>query len=169
MIECIKRSNKKIPRHGAKSFSEVAMSERNTILIVDDYEFNRLLLSEMFPERNILEAADGAEGITMYEKNRDKICAVLTDIMMPRVDGLGLLDFFSKAKYITEVPVFVISADSSNKVITKAFQLGVEDVITKPFNVNFVKKHIDHIIELYELRRAVEGMSGTDITDDDFV
>lgn len=144
------------------------MSERNTILIVDDYEFNRLLLSEMFPERDIIEAENGAEGITSYEKNRDKICAVLTDIMMPRVDGLGLLDFFSKAKYITEVPVFVISADSSNKVITKAFQLGAEDVITKPFNVNFVKKHINHIIELFELRRTVSESGGDDMILDEF-
>lgn len=133
------------------------MSEKNTILIVDDYEFNRELLIEMFPEREIIETENGAEGIAAYEKNRDKICAVLTDIMMPKVDGLGLLETFAKSRYMDEVPVFVISADSSNKVVTRAYKLGAEDVITKPFNVNFVKKHIDHIIELYELRRRLSG------------
>ncbi len=70
------------------------MSRKNTILIVDDYEFNRLLLSEMFPERDIIEASNGAEGIKEYEKHRDEVCAVLTDIMMPIVDGLSLLEFF---------------------------------------------------------------------------
>lgn len=145
------------------------MSEKNTILIVDDYEFNRQLLAEMFPEREIIEAENGADGITAYEKDRDKICAVLTDIMMPQVDGMRLLEHFSKNKYITEVPVFIISADSSGSVITKAYRLGAEDVITKPFNVNFVKKHIDHIIELFKLREKVGEIGGANITDDDFV
>ncbi len=67
--------------------------------------------------------------------------------------------------------MFVISADSSNKVLTKAFQFGAEDVITKPFNVNFVKKHINHIIELYELRCAVKSDPSSedeDIDEDEF-
>lgn len=147
------------------------MSRKNTILIVDDYEFNRLLLSKMFPERDIIEASNGAEGIKEYEKHRDEVCAVLTDIMMPIVDGLSLLEFFNKSRFIDEVPVFVISADSSNKVLTKAFQFGAEDVITKPFNVNFVKKHINHIIELYELRSAVKSDPSSedeDIDEDEF-
>lgn len=142
------------------------MGRKNTILIVDDYEFNRLLLSEMFPERDIIEVVNGAEAIREYEKHKDDICAVLTDIMMPVVDGINLLEFFSKSRYINEVPVFVISADSSNKVVTKAYQLGAEDVITKPFNTNFVKKHIDHIIELYELRRRVGALSDDEFDDD---
>lgn len=142
------------------------MGRKNTILIADDYEFNRLLLSEMFPERDIIEAVNGAEAIKEYEKHRDEICAVLTDVMMPVVDGINMLEFFSKSRYIDEVPVFVISADSSNKVVTKAYQLGAEDVITKPFNTNFAKKHIDHIIELYELRRRVKELSGGEFDDD---
>ena len=143
------------------------MSERNTILIADDYEFNRLLLSEMFPERDIIEVENGAQAITEYEKHRDEVCAVLTDIMMPVVDGLSFLEFFKKNRYIEEVPVFVISADSSNKVVTKAYQLGAEDVITKPFNVNFVKRHINHIIELFELRRMVKLDPKYDFNDED--
>lgn len=140
--------------------------ERNTVLIADDYEFNRLILSEMFPERDILEACNGAEAIKLYEAHRGEICAVLTDIMMPIVDGLGLLEFFSKAKFIEEVPVFVVSADSSSKVVTKAYQYGAEAVITKPFNTNFVKKHINHIIELYELRELCKKNGLLDYTDE---
>ena len=142
------------------------MARKNTILIADDYEFNRMLLSEMFPERDIIEAVNGADAIKEYEKHRGEICAVLTDVMMPVVNGINLLEFFSKSHYIDEVPVFVISADSSNKVVTKAYQLGAEDVITKPFNTNFAKKHIDHIIELYELRQKVEGLSANNFDDE---
>ena len=111
---------------------------------------------------DIIKVENGAQAIKEYEKHKDEICAVLTDIMMPIVDGLTFLEFFNKSRYIEDVPVFVISADSSNKVITKAYQLGAEDVITKPFNVNFVKKQINHIIELFELRRIVKRYSSQD-------
>lgn len=142
------------------------MGNRNTLLIADDYEFNRLLLSEMFPERKIIEVSNGADAILEYEQHKDEICAVLTDVMMPKIDGLGLLDYLYKNKHVFETPVFVISADSSNKVITTAFKLGAEDFITKPFNTSFAKKHIDHIIELFELRRRMKETSNGEFDDE---
>ncbi len=142
------------------------MSDRNTILIADDYEFNRLLLSEMFPERDIIEVSNGADAILEYEQHKSEICAVLTDVMMPKIDGIGLLSYLSKNKYVYETPVFIVSADSSNKVITNAFKLGAEDVFTKPFNTNFAKKHINHIIELFELRRRMKENSDGEFNDE---
>ncbi len=127
--------------------------EKNTILIVDDFEFNRELLRELFPDREILEAANGSSAIEQYEQHKDEICAVLTDIMMPQSDGFALLEYFNKNHYMDDVPVFVISADTSTNANTKAFRLGAEAMITKPFNTNFLQKHIEHIMELYELRR----------------
>jgi len=142
------------------------MSDRNTILIADDYEFNRVLLSEMFPERDIIEVSNGADAILEYEQHKDEICAVLTDVMMPKIDGMGLLDYLSKNKHVLRTPVFIVSADSSSKVITNAFKLGAEAVITKPFNTNFAKKHIDHIIELFELRRRLKESSSDEVNDE---
>lgn len=127
--------------------------EKNTILIVDDFEFNRELLRELFPDRDILEAANGSSAIEQYEQHKNEICAVLTDIMMPQSDGFALLEYFNKNHYMDDVPVFVISADTSTAANTKAFRLGAEAMITKPFNTNFLQKHIEHIMELYELRR----------------
>ena len=142
------------------------MREKNIILIVDDYEFNRQLLSELFPDREVIEAANGSVAIEEYEKHKDEICAVLTDIMMPVTDGIGLLEYFHKNKHSADTPIFVVSADSSGKLISKAYQLGAEAVITKPFNSNFVKKHIDHIIELFRLREIVANGSPQSLDDD---
>lgn len=143
------------------------MPEKNTLLIVDDYEFNRLMLCDMFSDMNIIEAENGFKAIEEYEKHKDEICAVLTDLMMPVLDGFGLLDYFYKNKYVNNVPVFIISADSSNKSLSKAFELGAEDVISKPFNINFVKKRISNIIELYKLREIVYN-DDDDFLDDEF-
>ncbi|MBD5384150.1 MAG: response regulator [Ruminococcaceae bacterium] len=142
------------------------MAEKNTILIVDDYEFNRLMLSDMFSDKTIIEAENGFKAIEEYEKHKDEICCVLSDIMMPVLDGFGLLDYFYKNKYVEVVPVFIISADTSTKSLTKAYDLGAEDVISKPFNINFVKKRINNTIELYRLREVVYNSDDDDLGDE---
>ncbi len=141
------------------------MTEKNTLLIVDDYEFNRIMLSDMFPNYNIIEAENGFKAIEEYEKHKDEICGVLSDIMMPVLDGFGLLDYFNKNKYNQKVPVFIISADTSNKALTKAYELGAQDIIAKPFNINFVRKRIENLIELYKLREYVASLAKDDDSD----
>ncbi len=64
------------------------------------------------------------------------------------------------------MPVFIISADTSTKSLTKAFDLGAEDVISKPFNINFVKKRINNMIELYRLREIVYNSDADDFGDE---
>lgn len=131
---------------------------KNTILIVDDFEFNRTILKDLFPDYGIIEAENGFRAIEEYEKHKDEICAVLSDLMMPVLDGFGVLDYFYKNKYSDHVPVFIISADSSNKALTKAYDMNAQDVITKPFNIKFVRRRIENIIELFRLREIVNNM-----------
>ncbi len=141
------------------------MTEKNTLLIVDDYEFNRRMLREMLPSFDVIEAENGFRAIEEYEKNKDKICCVLSDIMMPVLDGFGLLEYFYKNKYYETVPVFIISADNSSKALQKAYNMGAQDVINKPFNQNFVRKRIENIIELFRLREIINSAQDTDIPD----
>lgn len=129
--------------------------ERNTLLIVDDFEFNRAVLCDAFSERNIIQAENGFKAIEEFEKHKEEICAVLTDLVMPVLDGFGLLDYMQKNGYLKEVPVFVFTADSSQKSLNRAYELEAEDIINKPFNIKFVKKRIDNIIELYRLRKQI--------------
>ena len=129
------------------------MEERNTLLIVDDFEFNRLMLSDTFRDRRVVEAENGKRAIEEFEKNKDKLCAVLLDIMMPVMDGFGVLEYLVDNKYIDDIPVFIISADTSDKSLSRAYDLGAADVIAKPFNIRFVRRRINNIIELYDQRR----------------
>ena len=131
----------------------IFMEERNTLLIVDDFEFNRLMLSDTFSDRRVIEAENGKRAIEEFEKNKDKLCAVRRDIMMPVMDGFGVLEYLVDNKYIDDIPVFIISADTSDKSLSRAYDLGAADVIAKPFNIRFVRRRINNIIELYSQRR----------------
>ena len=101
------------------------MEERNTLLIVDDFEFNRLMLSDTFSDRRVVEAENGKRAIEEFEKNKDKLCAVLLDIMMPVMDGFGVLEYLVDNKYIDDIPVFIISADTSSARRTSLRSLSI--------------------------------------------
>ncbi len=134
------------------------MIQKNTLLIVDDFEFNRLMLSDTFSDRNVIEAENGERAIEEFEQHKDQLCAVLLDIMMPVMDGFGVLEYLVKNNYIDDIPVFIISADTSDKSLSRAYDLGAADVIAKPFNIRFVRRRINNIIELYDQRRHLRSV-----------
>lgn len=131
---------------------------RNTILIVDDMEINRAILAEGFREEfQILEASNGQEAVDIINEN-DDIAAVLLDIMMPVMDGLGVLKEMNSSGVINSVPVFIITASDSEKTLLDAYNLGAVDIISKPFMMNFLKCRIGGVIELYRHRNELEDI-----------
>lgn len=85
---------------------------RDKVLIVDDAEFNREMLAEILgDEYAILMAEDGCKGIDMIERHKDEICVILLDLIMPVVDGYGVLAFMEEKGYLKYMPVLVISGE----------------------------------------------------------
>ena len=80
------------------------------LLIVDDSELNRAILGELFKDQyEIVEAENGREAIDLLEKDHAQIAALLLDIVMPVLDGFGVLEFLAKSGYHNEIPVFLIT------------------------------------------------------------
>ncbi len=128
----------------------------NAILIVDDMEINRAILAEGFKdEYEILEAENGRQAIELLDSNNN-IAAVLLDLIMPEMDGMGVLKEMNDSGKIVHIPVFIITAENSEKMLMDAYNLGAVDVITKPFMMNFLRCRIGNIIELYRHRNDLE-------------
>lgn len=103
------------------------------LLIVDDSELNRAILGELFKDQyEIVEAENGREAIDLLEKDHAQIAALLLDIVMPVLDGFGVLEFLAKSGYHNEIPVFLITAETSGAVRMRGYESGVVDVIAKP-------------------------------------
>ncbi|MBQ3496645.1 MAG: response regulator, partial [Oscillospiraceae bacterium] len=127
------------------------------ILIVDDDNMNRSILHTLFEdEYDVLEACDGQEAIDILVENNMCVSAILLDIFMPRVDGFGVLEFLQSRTVDPPIPVFFITAGSADDVILRGFDMGVLDVIIKPFVPIVVKRRISTALELYERRYAME-------------
>lgn len=132
-------------------------SKANAILIVDDDEINREILKNLFSEYYaIMEAEDGQQGLDAILTNADCICAVLLDVMMPKMSGLEVLEKLKEKNLLERIPVFLITAemDASMK---KAYEIGAMDVIGKPVIPYLVLRRVNSVVELYQARRRLEN------------
>ena len=82
-----------------------------TMLIVDDDIINRSILENIFSRYyRIEEAEDGSEGLEKILSNPDRLCAILLDVVMPRMDGIQVLRRLHETGLTDRVPVFLITA-----------------------------------------------------------
>lgn len=126
------------------------------ILIIDDSEMNRLLLSEMLGEEfDILEAENGEEGLGILHQYGTSISVVLLDIVMPVMDGFEVLDFMIKEHWNEEIPVIMISSENSPDTMRKAYEMGVVDYISRPFDARVVYRRVVNTIKLYAKQRRL--------------
>lgn len=131
-------------------------NEKQKILIVDDSEMNRAILNEMLHEEFIiLEAENGEECINLLRKYGKDISLVLLDIVMPVMDGFAVLEQMNRNKWIEDSPVIMISSENSAESIRKAYDMGVSDFISRPFDANVVIRRVYNTIKLYAKQRRL--------------
>lgn len=130
--------------------------DKQRILIVDDEEVNRTLLDGMFcGEYETIQAANGQEAIERLKKYQN-IVLVLLDVMMPDVDGFGVLEYMKRQNLIDTIPVILITAETVRDSDGRAYEYGIADVIHKPFYPDIVKRRAANIIDLYQNKNNME-------------
>lgn len=133
--------------------------KRDTILVVDDVEVNRFILCEVFKsDYRMIEAENGEEALEFIKKESERLAVILLDVVMPIVNGYGVLEKISAEGYMNKIPVVLITGDELAKHEIKGYDFGVSDIISKPFDVNIVKKRVDNIIELFQHKNNLEEL-----------
>ena len=128
------------------------------ILVIDDEEINREIISSCFEDDySVLTAESGEEALDIISKH-DDIAAILLDIYMPGMSGLDVLEELNKLGLIKKIPVFIITAANDTQILSRAYSLGAEDIISKPFNINFMRCRVENIIELYRRRDDLQSV-----------
>ena len=129
------------------------MSENARILVVDDVAENRDLLIRRLNRlgmRQIDQAADGVEALAAIRTHNYDL--VLLDIMMPELDGFGVLAALKEEGRTNELPIIVISAMSEIEAIVRCVELGAEDFLFKPFNPTLLRARVLASLEKKSLR-----------------
>ena len=126
------------------------------VLIVDDSELNRDILSAMLgSEFNIMEASSGEECLSVLEEYGTAISIVLLDIVMPGISGFEVLRVMNADHLIEDIPVIMISSDNSDSSVREAYEMGVSDYISRPFDAKVVYHRVFNTIKLYSKQRRL--------------
>ncbi len=83
---------------------------------------------------DFFEAENGVQAVKILTEQHDHINLVLLDMVMPKLNGFGVLSVMNQNHWIDSVPVIMISAESDSVYVERAYQLGVTDYIGRPFD-----------------------------------
>ena len=118
------------------------------ILVVDDSRamraYTRGVLRENF-ECQIVEATSGFEALRLLP--RQSFDLVITDINMPDINGLELIRFIRKSERHKELPILIISTQTSEQNRSRVYDLGANAFISKPFEPETLKKEVSRLTE----------------------
>lgn len=133
--------------------------KKRTLLIVDDVELNRAILNEIFCKNYyIIEAANGKEALDIILNKGTKVDLVLLDLVMPVMDGFGLMEILKEKGILEHLPVVVITVDGSEQILNKAYSMGAEEIIIKPFNPDIIRRKVRNILSMYLRMELISSM-----------
>ncbi len=133
--------------------------QKGKILIVDDSEMNRSILADMLEEEyKILEAEDGEQAIEVLQEHHADVALVLLDIVMPKMDGFGVLEVMARNNWIEDLPVIMISSESGSAQVARAYDMGVTDFIGRPFDALVVRRRVVNTLLLYAKQKRLMDM-----------
>lgn len=126
--------------------------EMKRILVIDDNSDIRDLISFIFEKAGlkVIQSPDGESGLKELKAKRPHL--VLLDATMPGISGLEVLKAIRKNsdKELSRVPIMMLTANSAEEDITRAFELGASSYIVKPFKKEKILTEVDLMLQLEE-------------------
>lgn len=139
--------------------------ERSILIIEDNDELRRFLITILRDRYSVLEAANGKQGLEIISKELPDL--IVSDVMMPEMDGIELLEAVKANRDTSHIPVILLSAKASVDDRVKGLQYGADDYIAKPFNSAYLKARIESLIQqrnslaAYYLRKPLKRLGKT--------
>ncbi len=133
------------------------MENKQTILAIDDTRENLLVLKGLLvPRYTVLAATSGEAALKVIEKNRPDL--ILSDIMMPGMDGYELCRQLKAHAETADIPVIFVSAMSEVSDEKKGFEVGAVDYVTKPIKAELVRMRVKTHLALADQQRTCHEM-----------
>lgn len=159
-------SDDKVPDEVVKSEPKVKTEtdERQLRLLVveDNDDLRNFLVSILSDDYAVLQATNGRQGLEMAANDMPDF--IITDVMMPEMDGLTMVRQIKRNKNICHIPIVVLSAKASLCDRISGLKEGVDDYITKPFSALYLKSRVVNIIDS---RKALQQTYIEQINPDD--
>ena len=118
--------------------------ERSILIIEDNDELRRFLAMILRDCYHVLEAGDGRQGLEIIGRELPDL--IVSDVMMPEMDGIELLAAVNVNRDTSHIPVILLSAKASVDDRVRGLEYGADDYIAKPFNSAYLKARIESLI-----------------------
>ena len=121
--------------------------DKRTILIVEDNSDLRKFIADMFKDKyEIIEAQNGEDGYKLSQEYVPDI--IISDIMMPKLSGIQLVDKLKKSVTTSHIPVVLLTAKDDIGTRLQSFDKGADDYISKPFDSTILLSRIENLLRL---------------------
>lgn len=135
----------------------IPAGKRPTALVVDDSaDMVEFIKDGLTPEFHVITAPNGAEALKLLESLKPAI--ILTDLMMPEMDGIELCRRLKANSETASIPVIILTAKHDMQAKVEGLTIGADDYITKPFNIDLLLLRMRRLVEL-----TAKGVSRTTI------
>ncbi|MEN8711774.1 MAG: ATP-binding protein [Arenicellales bacterium] len=140
------------------SGGDISKTDRATVLVVDDNDDIRNYLNScLVSTYNILQAGDGAEALQLAKQYQPEL--VISDIMMPRVDGYQLCNAIRKDKKLKSTPVIFLTAKASEEMKLEGLETGADDYLAKPFSARELLARSKNLITLRQQEKELQKLN----------
>ena len=120
--------------------------ERETVLVVEDHAYVRAYVCDSLGGAyHVLEAADGAEGLELARRHVPDL--VISDVMMPRLDGYGFCRALKADPVLDHVPVILLTAKASEESTIEGLETGADAYLAKPFRARELQARVANLLE----------------------
>ncbi|RIB11858.1 hypothetical protein C2G38_2042333 [Gigaspora rosea] len=135
--------------------SSIIISKKYQILVIDDNTDMRNYLSDLLSEFNVICACDGQDAIQILNKLEKLPDLILSDIMMPNMNGYELLDTIRSNRKTQLIPIILLTAKAGEEYSIKGFEKGANNYLKKPFSSQELISHIQNNIKLSKIYHKI--------------
>ncbi|HEY1676725.1 MAG TPA: response regulator [Candidatus Sulfotelmatobacter sp.] len=137
--------------------SEIASSPRRHVLIADDNADMRQYLERLLSDKyDVSSAADGKLALEAIQKRAPDL--IVSDIMMPHLDGLGLLQALRANPATGTIPIILLSARAGEEARVEGIHAGADDYLIKPFSARELLARVNTHLELSRIRKRTDEL-----------
>lgn len=141
------------------------MAEK-TILVVDDNIVNHHILCKILKESGyrVLEAMNGQEAFDLISDSENQVSIILLDLVMPVLDGFGLLKKMRETGLISTIPVIVLTGNDEQETEIRCLEEGASDFLKKPYNAQLVRHKVASILRLWDNAMLISKLEIDELT-----
>ena len=132
-------------------------SEESILVVEDNRDMRAYIMQTLRGHFHLREAADGEEGLAQALEHRPDL--ILTDVMMPKMDGYALIRALSEREETRQIPVIVLTAKASEDMKVEGLREGAHDFLSKPFNPKELTARITNLVTLLRKEKEIDRLN----------